>query len=392
MRFLVWEYASGGGLWDQKVDASLLVEGYAMLYSMAGCLWAAGHEVVTILDARMSGPMMTPSGCHRRSASSPMGPDELGKAVTREDPDAALIIAPETGMLLSRFVREVEATGTRVLNCSPGAIGDCTDKLRTLELLEGRGVRVPRTEVVDISDGDTLPEMAPPFVVKPRDGVACEGMSLVRSVDALPAALECAATASDESTALVQEYIKGADLSLSLLASGGGAKVVSVNRQVLEAPLTYMGATVPYGPFPDVVRERLVATGLACAEAVPGLFGPVGVDLVLADGVPYVVEVNPRLTTSFVAMAQIPGFGVLQARALVGLLNDEHVPVPPPARHCSVLKVALGQNTPVPRDLLCTPPVSIDGTAGGMVFGLGRNPTQAEQEALRHKRTVEGGV
>ena len=388
----MWEYASGGGLWGQRVDASLLVEGYAMLYSMAGCLRAAGHEVVTLLDARMSGSMMVPPGCHGRPVSSPMGPDELGKVMAREDPDTALIIAPETGMLLSRIVREVQASGIPVLNCSPEAIADCTDKLRTIKLLGEQGLRVPRTELVDVSVGDNVPEMAPPFVVKPRDGVACEGISLVRSMDAFPAALEQATAASGDGTALVQEYVKGADLSLSLLANGRGAEVVSVNRQVLEAPLAYVGATVPYGPFPDVVRERLMATGLACAEAVPGLFGPIGVDLVLADGVPYVVEVNPRLTTSFVAMARIPGYGVSQARALVGHLDDEHVPIPPPDRHCCVLKVALEQDTSIPRDILCTPPVSIDGTTGGMVFDLGRTPAHAEQGALRHKRTGEGGV
>ena len=47
--------------------------------------------------------------------------------------------------------------------------------------------------------------------------------------------------------------------------------------------------------------------------AFSGLRGYVGVDLVLAEDKPFVVDVNPRLTTSYVGLSRVAGFNVAEA-------------------------------------------------------------------------------
>ena len=47
--------------------------------------------------------------------------------------------------------------------------------------------------------------------------------------------------------------------------------------------------------------------------SLPGLRGYIGIDFVLTEGKPFVVDVNPRLTTSFVGLRGVAGFNVAEA-------------------------------------------------------------------------------
>ncbi len=52
-----------------------------------------------------------------------------------------------------------------------------------------------------------------------------------------------------------------------------------------------------------------------------GLRGYVGVDLVLAEDKPFVIDVNPRLTTSYVGLSGAAGFNVAEAMMNAVLKN-----------------------------------------------------------------------
>jgi predicted ATP-grasp superfamily ATP-dependent carboligase len=55
------------------------------------------------------------------------------------------------------------------------------------------------------------------------------------------------------------------------------------------------------------------------AAAIPGLWGYVGVDLVLTRDGPVVLEINPRLTTSYCGMGQ--ALGINTAGLVLSLLG-----------------------------------------------------------------------
>jgi hypothetical protein len=56
-------------------------------------------------------------------------------------------------------------------------------------------------------------------------------------------------------------------------------------------------------------------------EAFAGLRGYVGVDLVLTEHRPYIVDVNPRVTTSFVGLNKVASYNV--AEALINAVNGK---------------------------------------------------------------------
>jgi hypothetical protein len=102
----------------------------------------------------------------------------------------------------------------------------------------------------------------------------------------------------------MQRYVRGEAASVSLLADGHRAVPLTVNAQRLTAgaALAYRGGSTPFDhPLASAAAEAATRT---CA-AIPGLRGYVGVDLVLTDAGPVVIEVNPRLTLAYLGIRAV---------------------------------------------------------------------------------------
>ena len=83
--------------------------------------------------------------------------------------------------------------------------------------------------------------------------------------------------------------------------SGGETHAFPVAEQLLsdDTRFFYRGGRIPAR---DVDEARIQTAALAACRCVPGLRGYVGVDLIVPADVhspPIVVEINPRLTTSY---------------------------------------------------------------------------------------------
>lgn len=248
--------------------------------------------------------------------------------------DAVWAIAPETRGRLARLTRRLEAGGQRVLGSSAEAIHNCADKLRLLRRLRAAGVPVPATQPLArvVADGRAHPPLAAtlpfPLVVKPARGAGCEGVALARSPAELPAALTLAEQAAAGGPVLLQEYVDGLAASVSLLGDGARAVPLAVNRQHVRpgTPFTYDGGETP---LDHPLAGRAVERAQAACAAVPGLRGYVGVDLVLAGVDAVVLEINPRLTTSYLGLRRALDANVA-ALALEAALG--RMPPPPQAR------------------------------------------------------------
>ncbi len=97
----------------------------------------------------------------------------------------------------------------------------------------------------------------------------------------------------------VQERIAGVPLSAIWIGQEGEATLVGVTWQWTGrpgSPFVYRGSIGPW-PLAPEERARMAALGGAVAGAfrLTGLFG---IDLILRDGIPWPVEINPRYTAS----------------------------------------------------------------------------------------------
>lgn len=303
--------------------AALHAEGLAMLRAVAADFAALpGIRTVTLLAE---------------------GVADLGQEICRADAceelvfqrlaggaDYTLVIAPESaGVLASRCQGVLEAGG-RLLGPTLAAVLLTGDKLRLARYLHAQGIPTPATWVASsrIENFGRAPSSAFPLVCKPRRGAGSQTTFLVPSRDELPHLLAKAREEMPQEDFLLQPYVPGQAASVAFLAGPATRVALLPAYQNLstDGRMRYLGGTLP---LPPDQAGRAVQLGRQAVQSVPGLQGYVGVDLVLgpaADGTQdYVIEINPRLTTSYIGLRHLAQFNL--AEAMVNFVAEK--PLPP---------------------------------------------------------------
>lgn len=297
MRVFVYEFVTSGGMlgWGREVPRSLLVEGNAMLAAAAADFASlAGVEVVVMRDVRL--PEMECAGCQVELVKTALEEQAAFRRLAAEA-DAVLLIAPETGRELLRRSQIVEALERNLLSPGSLCVALASDKQATAERLSTCGVRTPSGCVLAGPTrqvgGDAFP-----LVAKPLDGCGSEGLRLVKN------ARELAALPAD-GTLRVEPFVRGMAASVAVLCGTAGLFALPTCQQRLsrDERFSYLGGRLPLDSDLDA-RGRALA--LAAVAALPGVRGYLGVDLILGpvdDGSEdYVIEINPRLTTSYLGL------------------------------------------------------------------------------------------
>jgi len=319
LRILVYEHVSGGGYSGHSMSPNVLSEGFAMLLSIVSDFKSAGHEVTVLLDSRLSklnppiiADCIIPVFCPK---------DEKFLIKAAEINDAVYVIAPETGQTLQSLVELVEHAGKDSLNCDASAIQKVADKNVLHKTLEKNGLPTPNAAVLNVDwslaevKNSIRSKFSYPLVFKPVDGVSCGGLSIVKEDAQVEKAFTRIKAESAAKHFIAQEFIEGEAASVSVLCTGTEALAISLNRQnikvaVPEGVSSYEGGTVP---FVHPLNQEAFMVAEKVVESFPGLRGYVGVDLVLAKDQPFVVDVNPRLTTSYVGLCKVASFNVAEA-------------------------------------------------------------------------------
>ncbi len=218
--------------------------------------------------------------------------------------DATLIIAPETDGVLARLSAAAEEAGVTLLGSTSAAAAAASHKGTCSGRFRSAGLPVPPTRQVSFSNAPRAAwELGYPLVAKPIDGAGCEGVYLIAGQADLSRTLSRLRRSTHQEEILLQRFVDGTHASVSLLVAGGRAVTLSLNRQEIDVgrPFTYHGCVVPL-QHPAAARALFVAR--AAVGLIPGLRGYVGVDLVLTRKEAFLMEINPRITTSYVALSR----------------------------------------------------------------------------------------
>jgi tyramine---L-glutamate ligase len=326
LNILVYEHACGGGFAEEAVSPGILAEGFGMLRSFVSNLKTAGHEVTVILDeglSRLNPPIE--ADCVIPIFSFKEAQQAILKACANTD--AAYVIAPETAGTLQSLVEFIEQNGVPLLNCRSTAIKAVSDKANLYETLKACKIKTPKTVRVNIAQYVKETIMAKfdfPVVFKPVDGVGCSGLSIVKDESQVETAIAKIDAELASESFMVQEYVKGEAVSVSLLCTGNKCMPVSLNKQNVtlstpDEPSCYVGGCIP---FDHKMKQKAFQTAENVLCCFSGLKGYVGVDLILTKKGPVVVDVNPRLTTSFIGLSRIAGFNFSDAIIKAAVRND----------------------------------------------------------------------
>lgn len=302
MRIFFGEYVSGGGIGTQPVESvpmGLRQEGRAMLQAVATDL-SEFAEVVIPIDVRVQKDLVLngaakPIDCRQVCTDSLLWPQWISAA---KSCDAAILIAPESDGLLSQGVAMLRASGIDVVAGSGDFLRTASDKLLTAKALRRGRISHP----LHMAIGDRKHEKAlakhDRFVVKPRDGC---GTQEIRTFDRLEDA-----RAELEENDLLQAWMPGRAVSISMLATASQQVFLpAVSQHLQDNNCEYAGGQ---GPLDDDAQRRLTSLAMRAIEAMPPTArGFIGFDMLLGKrpSEDCVIEINPRLTTSYVGLRRM---------------------------------------------------------------------------------------
>ncbi|MFM7412940.1 MAG: ATP-grasp domain-containing protein [Planctomycetota bacterium] len=347
MRLLIHEWCCSGGLSGPDVScvvepgadcSSLEREGRAMFRSLvADAVRDGGFEVIALVDAAR--PVDLPPAVRRIDVGASTEVERLVAAA--RDVDGTIVVAPETGGVLAARVAAVRAAGGRVLAPSDGFMSLAADKQATVDALAAAGVPVPAGR--SLAAGEPWPDaFRLPAVRKARASTGCDGLQFIGPGEPPPRPAPLATR--------IEAWCAGTSVGVSCILGPRGVVPLATVRQVFTPGY---GAYVGGSPLDDAgMRTRAERLALRSVEALarrdqsPSV-GWVGVDIILgsrADGLDdRVLEVNPRVTTSFVGLA--PAAPASLVRVIVAAAQGRAVDRRPFPSTC---RFALTDDVPCP--------------------------------------------
>ena len=162
------------------------------------------------------------------------------------------------------------------------------------------------------------------LIIKPLIGVDCEDIVIIEDINDLSYDLE--KIFPPGSRIIVQEFIEGEDVSVSLISDGKKAIPISLNKQFVQLKDdkgTYLGGKLP---FESKYKDECFEIAVNAVEAIDGLKGFVGVDLLInADEKDiysvYLLEINSRFTTPYVGLKKVANFNI--AKSIIDLIDGQ---------------------------------------------------------------------
>jgi hypothetical protein len=295
LNVFIYEFVTGGGFLEQDTapPTSLLCEGRAMVTALVADFASMPATQVTVLQDRRVDLPLDAATIH--TVNTPA--DERAAFVRyAAEADATIVIAPEFDGLLQQRAQWASDCGGRLLSPDVEFIALAADKQQLADRLKAAGV--PVTSGVPLSKGSSLPcDFEYPAVLKPRFGAGSESITYLKN------ARQAAATGTVGFAARLERFVPGTAVSVIVLCGRDFACPLPACLQRLstDGRFTYAGGSLPIN---DELACRARNIAMAVVEALKPTVGAIGVDIVLGERADddAVVEVNPRMTTSYVGL------------------------------------------------------------------------------------------
>ena len=209
-------------------------------------------------------------------------------------------IAPETDGILLELARKAREAFPLVLLPEGDLIALASDKLFTYHHLTRHGLATPETMTLEHfrSIGGNP---AGPWVLKRRDGAGSQGMRLIANTKEL--------IGLEENRWLLQTHVRGTALSQAIVGGPAGLWFCPPCFQHIskDGSFAYQGGSTP---IPKSLARRAELLTEKLVKTLPRWLGWLGVDMILGEEGDFILEINPRLTTSFVGLNRAAGGGL----------------------------------------------------------------------------------
>ncbi|MFX1339282.1 MAG: ATP-grasp domain-containing protein [Promethearchaeota archaeon] len=321
-RIFIFEFVSGGGFNQVEIPSSLFCEGYSMLRTIIADFKAMDFEITTLLDERINFLIPYLEADSLQCIKNDDNYITIFKKVLR-DCDYAFIIAPEFTDILYDLTKIVQEEKKKLLSICLKGIELGSSKIKTYDFFRKINIKTPKTYQIPLKNGldvdfitQKLKEFKSPIVIKPFDGVGAESIYHFEKKNQIYNFFNDSKANNIDLNRkfIVQEYIKGEDLSVSLVGIPFKTKqayippkILSINYQDINIKNSrgdseYFGGSTPIENYTHMIKNIIKVLETLDLSMFNSFFG---IDFIKNQNSLAFIEINPRLTTSYIGIRNI---------------------------------------------------------------------------------------
>ncbi|MDF1557239.1 MAG: ATP-grasp domain-containing protein [ANME-2 cluster archaeon] len=214
---------------------------------------------------------------------------------------------------LGHWIEEITHRRIPVFNNTPETIVQVSNKVWLAQKLRSWDIRHPYTLPLASITTPKDWNMGYPVMIKPIIGAGGMDNVLVNDSDDLADMLDNIGRNKDKF--LIQEFFKGTLVSVSVISTGKHAAAIAINEQLAgldwltDIPFAYCGNITPYESEYD---KWICDTAVELAVKLK-LLGSNGVDFIITEQGPVVLEINPRFQGSIDTVENATGINIFQS-------------------------------------------------------------------------------
>ncbi|MEM2710099.1 MAG: ATP-grasp domain-containing protein [Candidatus Methanomethylicia archaeon] len=303
---LVLEYATSGFSSWKEFRAAM--EGYAMLKCISRDL-SSKHNTTIMVSSEIQNIY-------------PIEADEILLIGKHENPyiklkrlasqfNYTIVIAP--AQKLPEIIGIIERAGGKSIGPCLEVVKTCSNKYLLYKALRRENISTPKTVKSTFKLEEILMKtrrIKPPFVIKPVDGVGCIGVSLINNISDTEKAIIKAKNNTLKNYFIIQEFIDGVNASACIVGDGLNVKVLSINLQYVDLKPPEGESSYNGGLIPIKLDGKILNTLVEATRRLKCLNGFIGLDFIISNNIPYIVDVNPRITTSYIGLRRVVNINI----------------------------------------------------------------------------------
>jgi carbamoyl-phosphate synthase large subunit len=229
--------------------------------------------------------------------------------VLRRDPVLGVMVqfGGQTGLNLADALA---AGGTRILGSSVDTIDLAEDRRRCEALLRAAGI--PQSPGGSATNAEAALAIAVtvgyPVLVRPSYVLGGRGMEIVHSAADLRRYVEAAIAFGVRGPILVDKYLLGRELDVDAVCDGETVVIPGILEHIERAGIHSGDSFAVYPPITLTPAEtdRVVEATTVIARLLKAV-GLINIQFVIQDGIPHVLEVNPRASRTVPFLSKVTG-------------------------------------------------------------------------------------
>jgi predicted ATP-grasp superfamily ATP-dependent carboligase len=271
-KILIFEYITGGGLIENKLNYSLINEANIILDSL---IKESKNTVHFFCDYRHKY-----KNNNNAILVNPDNKDIIFDSNFISKYDYFLPICPEIDLILFNYVKKIRQKKITNIHISDNkSLLIASDKLMLKDVCNQNMILNP--------DSYSSKSKNNKFITKDRYGCGCNNISIINNP-----------LRKNSSNMIHENYIPGKSYSANLYIKDSGYKLISVNQQHITRINTSLKLNSIDVNIHSTFNNTIYKFIDDILNVIPGLRGFIGFDFIFNNNKIYLIEINPRFTTS----------------------------------------------------------------------------------------------